>query len=92
MPITAGNSAFTWSLAPETLGTISNNGYFTGTSGSATGNIVVSYKSYSLEIPVEVGRPPKMISTFEDVVIGKDWIMHIENPGNGAIGSVSINH
>lgn len=94
-PITAGNTAFTWSLSDSALGTISPDGLFTGTNGSATGYIIVKYKSFELRIPVEVGTPPKMITTFEDVIVrpsaGYNWDWTIENPQNGGTGSVSIN-
>ena len=95
MPITAGNSAFTWGLSDSNLGTITNNGLFTGTNQSATGYIIVRYKEFELKIPTEVGAPPKMLTTFEDVILrpdaGYNWDWTIENPNNGGKGSATIN-
>lgn len=90
MPITASNSSFTWELSTPVLGKI-ENGVFTGTTGSAAGFIYISYKDFRLEIPVEVGKQPVMISTFEDAVMGSNWLQTIENPGNGGVGTVSVN-
>lgn len=95
MPITAGNSAFTWGLSDSNLGTITNDGLFTGTNQSATGYIIVRYKEFELKIPTEVGAPPKMLTTFEDVILrpdaGYNWDWTIENPNNGGKGSATIN-
>jgi len=90
MPINASNSSFTWELSSPVLGTI-ENGVFTGTTGSAAGFIYISYKNFRLEIPVEIGKQPVMISTFEDAVIGSNWLQTIENPGNGGKGDVTVN-
>lgn len=90
MPLVASNSSFKWYLSSNTLGTISN-GIFTGSNNGGTGTLSISYKSYSLVIPVEVGKLPTMIQTFENISIGKEWIETIENSGNGGKGKVSIN-
>lgn len=102
MQVDCSNSSFQWTLSSPDLGTITPDGLFTGTSGSATGTITVSYKTFSLEIPVEVGKAPAMINTFEDFTISTStfidngsgtatWIQRIENPQNGGTGSFSVN-
>lgn len=102
MQVDCSNESFVWTLSSPDLGTITTGGVFTGTNGSATGTITVSYKSFSLEIPVEVGKAPVMINTFENFTISPSvfsdngsgvatWIQRIENPANGGLGSFSIN-
>lgn len=90
MPVVCSNSTFKWELSSPTLGTI-KNGTFIAASSSATGSIDISYKDYKITIPVEVGKQPKMIATFEDMVLGTDWQCVIENPGNNGLGTASIN-
>lgn len=90
MPIVCSNSSFIWKLSSPALGTI-ENGIFIAANESATGSIDIIYKDYKITIPVEVGKQPKMISTFEDIAMGTDWKYVIENPGSGAVGTASIN-
>ena len=94
VPIYISNESFTWTVS-EGLGSISSAGEFTGTDGSAVGTITISYKGFSLEVPVEVGRLPQMITTFEDMIMrpsaNYNWDWMIENPANGGTGNVSIN-
>lgn len=90
MPIICSNSSFLWELSSPALGTI-KDGIFKSTNQSTAGSIYVSYKNLKVTIPVEVGKQPSMISTFEDVVMGTHWTSTIENPGNGGVGSVTIN-
>ena len=89
MPLTASNSSFKWYLSSNTLGTI-NDGIFKGSSAGGTGTLTISFKSYSLQIPIEVGKLPVMISTFEDAVIGSNWHKKIEGSGGGK-GEISVN-
>lgn len=90
MPLTTSNSSFTWDVSPKTIGSVSN-GIFTGSSTGGTGTLTISFKKYKTSIPVEVGKLPNMIQTFENITIGKEWISTIENKGNGGDGKVSIN-
>lgn len=94
VPIYTSNESFTWSIT-DGLGSISEAGEFIGTAGSAVGSIQIEYKDFKLEVPVEVGRLPEMITTFEDMIMRPDanynWDYTIENPANGGTGSVSIN-
>ena len=89
MPLTASNSSFKWYLSSSTLGTI-KDGVLTGSSAGGTGSLSISFKSYSVVIPIEVGKLPNMISTFEDAVIGQNWLKTIEGSGGGK-GEVSVN-
>ena len=89
MPLTASNSSFKWYLSSNTLGTI-KDGVFTGSSSGGTGTLTISFKTYSLQIPIEVGKLPVMISTFEDAVIGSNWHKKIEGSGGGK-GEISVN-
>lgn len=90
MPLTISNNSFTWELNPNTIGTI-DDGVFTGSKTGGTGTLSISFKDKKITIPVEVGKLPSMIQTFENISIGKEWISVIENPNNGGKGTVSIN-
>ena len=77
---------------PSSLGTITASGTFTATSGQGTGNLVVSYKTFSLSIPVEVGRMPHQILDFETDIFSEGWVKRYTNiPQNGGAGEISIN-
>ena len=90
VPLTVSNSSFSWYLSSSTLGTI-KDGVFKGSATGGTGSLIIGYKNYEVTIPIEVGKLPTMISTFEDVTIGGNWLQTIEAAGGGGKGSVSIN-
>lgn len=90
VPLTISNSSFNWYLSSSTLGTI-KDGVFKGSASGGTGSLIIAYKNYEVKIPIEVGKLPTMISTFEDVTIGGNWLQTIEAASGGGKGSVSIN-
>ena len=57
MDLTAKDSSFRWS-APESLGTVDENGLFTAGSGEAVGVLTVSCGQKSVEIPVQTRINP----------------------------------
>lgn len=92
VPIIMSNESLTFTLNPSSLGTITASGTFTATSGQGTGNLVVSYKTFSLSIPVEVGRMPHQILDFETDIFSEGWVKRYTNiPQNGGAGEISIN-
>lgn len=91
IPIIMSNESLTFELNPTSLGTISSSGTFKATDDQGTGNLKVTYKTFSLTIPVEVGRMPHMILDFEKDIFASGWTQRYVNPGNGGSGNISIN-
>lgn len=54
IPLTAEDTNFTWSVTPDSLGTITSDGSFTSGTTNATGHIQVSAGSYTETVPVTV--------------------------------------
>lgn len=92
VPIIMSNEALTFQLSNPNLGSVSAGGVFTAVDGQGTGNLKVSYKTFELTIPVEVGRLPEMILDFEEDIFSKGWQYYYVNPGNGGSGSMSMNN
>ena len=92
VPVMLSNESLSFELKPASLGTVSSDGVFTATLGSGTGNLEVSYKSYTFSIPIEVGKQPEMILDFEDDIFSQGWNKYYTNiPNNGGAGNISIN-
>ena len=94
VPVMCSPESLTFALDPQTLGSVAADGTFTATEGQGTGNLVVSYKDYSLTIPVEVGKMPVLINDFEVDFEDESntWNRYYTNiPQNGGWGQISIN-
>lgn len=93
VPILLSSRALDFRLDPESLGTISETGVFTATSGQGVGNLIISYKDYEFSIPVEVGRMPVDILDFESNIFENGWNKHYTNfANNGGTANITINN
>ncbi len=69
VPVVCTAEALDFRLEPSSLGTVSADGTFTASDSQGTGTLYVSYKDYTLELPVEVGKMPYSICDFEEDII-----------------------
>ncbi len=93
VPIILSNESLNFSLSPSTLGTVSSSGVFSAANVHFGGNLKISYKSFEISIPVEVGAMPKMILDFEEDIFAKGWLKKYTNmPQNGGDGEISMNY
>lgn len=93
IPIILSTDALNFSVSPANIGSVSPNGKFTAAVESGSGNLTVSYKSFSLVMPIEIGKLPVQIADFErDIFADNSWVKHYINmPNNGGTGDISIN-
>lgn len=93
VPVMLTNESLTFKLNPATLGAVSDDGVYTATSGSGTGELEVSYKDFKFSLPVEVGKMPALILDFEEDIFLKGWTKYYTGiPGNGGAGNITINY
>ena len=69
VPVACTAEALQFRMEPSALGTVSADGTFTASQKQGTGTLYVSYKDYTLELPVEVGKMPYSISDFETDIV-----------------------
>jgi hypothetical protein len=80
--VMSSNEQFTWKLSNDALGEIDEKGNFRASSGNdLSGYILVSYGDYTTKIPVEVGKNPVTLESFENA---------IAYPNSGATWSSSM--
>ena len=93
VPIILSTDSLKFTVTPSEIGSVSSSGKFTAAVESGVGELTVSYKTFSLEMPIEIGKLPVPIVDFErDIFADHSWVKHyIGMPNNGGWGDISIN-
>ena len=91
-PVVLTSEALTFRLSDSALGAIAADGTFTAADTQGTGELEISYKDYTLTLPVEIGKLPVPLNDFEEELNDFGWKWQYTNPGNGGSGNVSINY
>lgn len=86
-------SLLTYGVDNPNIGSISSSGVFTAGGDKAKGSIKASYGNLSVDIPVEIGKDPVLLNSF-DRELAKDnwqWRFFNDNGRRGGSASASIN-
>ncbi|MBC5788550.1 phosphodiester glycosidase family protein [Clostridium facile] len=92
IPVELTSEALSFELSDSSLGSIQSDGTFIAADTQGTGELRVSYKDYSLVIPVEIGKLPVLLNDFEQPLEETGWMWRYTNPQNGGSGKMSINY
>lgn len=88
------SESLNFELSDPELGSISENGQFIAGEKQGTGELYISFKDYSMTIPVEVGKLPVPLNDFEVPFEDMNWTWRFFN-ANGSRGGdakMSINY
>ena len=92
VPVLLTSDALTFKLSDDSLGTIAKDGTFTAGDTQGTGTLEVSYKDYSISMPVEIGKLPVALNDFEKPLEEMGWTWRYFTPERGGWAQMSINY
>ena len=92
VPVLLTSEALTFKLSDDSLGTISKDGTFTAGDTQGTGTLEISYKDYSMSMPVEIGKLPVVLNDFETPLEDMGWTWRYFTPERGGWAQMSINY
>lgn len=87
------SSLLNYEVNDSELGNVSSTGVFTAGSSKTKGSIKVSYDNLSVDIPVEVGKDPILLNSFERELAKDNWQWRFfnDNGRRGGSANASIN-
>lgn len=86
-PVVLTSEALNFHLSDDNLGSISADGTFTASNTQGTGELTISYKDYTLTIPVEIGKLPVPLNDFETEFDDMGWKWRYFNGADGGLGN-----
>lgn len=94
-PVVLTSEALSFQLSDESLGSISPDGTFAASENQGTGELQISYKDYTLTLPVEIGKLPVSLNDFEQSFEDQNWMWRYfngEDHSRGGSAKMSINY
>lgn len=85
-PVVLTSEALTFRLSDSSLGAIAADGTFTAADTQGTGELKISYKDYTLTLPVEIGKLPVPLNDFEEDFTEAGWKWRYFNGADGGLG------
>ena len=85
-PVVLTSEALTFELSDDSLGSIASDGTFTAAETQGTGELKISYKDYTLNLPVEIGKLPVPLNDFEEDFEEAGWKWRYFNGADGGLG------
>lgn len=92
VPVVLTSEALTFKLSDDSLGRIDKDGTFIAGDTQGTGTLEISYKDYSMTMPVEIGKLPVMLNDFEESFEDMGWTWRYFTPERGGWAQMSINY
>ena len=85
-PVVLTSEALTFRLSDPSLGSMAADGTFTAADTQGTGELKISYKDYTLTLPVEIGKLPVPLNDFEEDFGDAGWKWRYFNGADGGLG------
>ena len=92
VPVVLTSEALTFKLSDDSLGSFAADGTFTAGDVQGTGTLEISYKDYTMSMPVEIGKLPVALNDFEVPLEDMGWTWRYFTPERGGWAQMSINY